>query len=46
MSTTTSESPFVRVSSLADLKTAACQTININGHVLGALVRGRAGVRC
>ena len=34
MSTTTTESTFVRAASLAELKTAACQTIQLNGHTL------------
>ncbi len=34
MSTTNSESTFVRAASLAELETAVCQTINLNGHTL------------
>ena len=34
MNTTTTESTFVRATSLAELEMAACQTINLNGHTL------------
>ncbi|MCB9008850.1 MAG: Rieske (2Fe-2S) protein [Ardenticatenaceae bacterium] len=34
MSTTTTESTFIRATSLAELQTAACQTLSLNGHIL------------
>lgn len=34
MNTTTTESTFVRAISLAELQTAACQTVSLDGHIL------------
>ena len=34
MNTTTTKSAFVRAASLAELETAACQTVSLNGHTL------------